>query len=166
MQEQELQELQSLSFDNCSNEVFLSPASDHEPEIGQTLETGVMTPQVCITPVLSPTAGCGNQFFAGFPDSPKFQRKSPIKNMVRAYLPNHQTTSVSLFGYLLVRSDQVLLHAIVIPAWKSYCSKDRVFGFIHIVHMHWWRGAGFWRVCICMMCATGERVEKMPFLCV
>lgn len=127
MQEQELQELQSLSFDNCSNEVFMSPGSDHEPEIGQTLETGVMTPQVCITPVLSPTAGCGNQFFAGFPDSPKFQRKSPIKNMVRAYLPNHQTTSVSLFRHLLVRSDQVLLHTIVIPVWQSYCSKDRFY---------------------------------------
>lgn len=98
MREQELQELQSLCFESCANEVFMSPASDHEPEIGQTLDAGVVAPQVCITPVLSPTSVYGNQFFAGFPESPKFQRKSPIKNMVRAYLPNHQTTSVSLFG--------------------------------------------------------------------
>src|SRR6218665_859444 len=108
MREQELQELQSLFFEGCPNEVFTSPASDHESEALQTLEAGIVTPQVCITPMLSPTGGYGNQFFSGFPESPKFQRKSPIKNMVRAYLPNHQTTSVSS---LLIQTSE----------WGGFC---------------------------------------------
>jgi len=99
MREQDLQE--SLICDDVvpepdePNYSFLQTMTPQEQhgDMFRWLDADLAMPQVCVTPVISPTGSFGNP--TSGPSSPCYPHSSPIKNMVRAYLPNQQTTSVN-----------------------------------------------------------------------